>query len=628
MTLTGLPRFKQIINAVDTKDTSNMRLVPLQTTLGEHESGRRFAARAFANRLTRVSLRDVVASSTLVSASTITKDSSIGHLLDAMTARTLVASRSCGAARKRGTKKALGALFGAGEGSARFSSCAIEYRIAKDAAAARDLDPASIGTALSEFLGAEACVTWTPSWTRDWALFVRLPAVEADEAGRDDLAADTLRDTLLDHTIVNGLEYVRKAVSRLDGEWCIETDGSDLRTVSRLPSIDPLKTTSNNIQEIYELLGVEAAACLMQAELHRVLSFDGSHVDPRHTWLLSDTVTRSGVVNALNRHNMEDLGGSLLQCASFEQTLDVLETGAAFGKHDNLGGATEKLIVGQPVHVGTGAFSIISRHQASSAIFIKPLKMGAEGEAQVGASLGSLGPLLRKGPRSTPFSLPSVPRAPYSAPPLELANLFKIMRTGAARQIPCIVSCALEPTDAPLCKSDFVAILDGLRTYAGWHKRDERVSAIDVTHGDLMTRTETRARGETPRLLISHHAAASTSARVDMTGTDAGWSLLCEATMAAPSPAAHGVIPSCVVLRESVEFTKGYWVIRADQRWTGPSLHEAESCRAEGTTAYSITVILQRPWDLLEEERACSDADLARAAIDRAAACLAIFDDI
>ena len=63
---------------------------------------------------------------------------------------------------------------------------------------------------------------------------------------------------------------------------------------------------------------------------------------------------RTGRVCAMHRSNMEDLGASLLQRASFEQSLDVFEEGASFGKEDTLSGATERIMVGQPVAIGTG----------------------------------------------------------------------------------------------------------------------------------------------------------------------------------------------------------------------------------------------------------------------------------
>ena len=63
----------------------------------------------------------------------------------------------------------------------------------------------------------------------------------------------------------------------------------------------------------------------------------------------------------MNRHNMEDLGASLLQRASFEQSLDVFEEGASFGKEDSLSGATERIMVGQPVAIGTGIVHCITK---------------------------------------------------------------------------------------------------------------------------------------------------------------------------------------------------------------------------------------------------------------------------
>jgi hypothetical protein len=49
----------------------------------------------------------------------------------------------------------------------------------------------------------------------------------------------------------------------------------------------------------------------------------------------------------------------LLQRASFEQSLDVFEEGAAFGRSDPLAGATERIITGQPVCIGTGLVGIV-----------------------------------------------------------------------------------------------------------------------------------------------------------------------------------------------------------------------------------------------------------------------------
>lgn len=111
-----------------------------------------------------------------------------------------------------------------------------------------------------------------------------------------------------------------------------------------------------------QVFGISTAVSILQAELHKTISFDSAYIDMRHTWLLADSMCRTGRVCAMNRHNMEDLGASLLQRASFEQSLDVFEEGASFGKEDSLSGATERIMVGQPVAIGTGIVHCITDH--------------------------------------------------------------------------------------------------------------------------------------------------------------------------------------------------------------------------------------------------------------------------
>lgn len=293
----------------------------------------------------------------------------------------------------------------------RLGTFVVVYELDKAACYSRYLSIEDVGSALAAFLGAEAQVTWSARWAPQWLVLVRPPAW-GEDVRLDRPVADAVHDALLEHAVVNGISGVTKAVPTRDGgTWYVETEGSDLLSLAQLVHVDPLRTTTNNIQEVARLLGVEAAVCLTQAELHRVLSFDGSYVDPRHTWLLADTVARAGCINPLNRHKMEELGGSLLQCASFEQTLDVFEQGAAFGKSDALGGATEKLIVGQPVHVGTGSFGLLVPEAADAvpatptarATFVAPLHAdgGDDDIFDVGTDVVTVQPLAKRARRGT-----------------------------------------------------------------------------------------------------------------------------------------------------------------------------------------------------------------------------------
>ena len=60
MTLCGLPRFKQIINAIDNADTANMRIMLTDEAIGSEKAAQCFASRSFAATLARVHLADIV----------------------------------------------------------------------------------------------------------------------------------------------------------------------------------------------------------------------------------------------------------------------------------------------------------------------------------------------------------------------------------------------------------------------------------------------------------------------------------------------------------------------------------------------------------------------------------------
>jgi hypothetical protein len=191
----------------------------------------------------------------------------------------------------------------------------------------------------------------------DWILFIR-PLHFIDDNMIESQICEMLMHSIIDECIVNGTEGIKRCIKQSD--LVFQTDGSNMLELLKNDSVNPYKTITNNVVEVCNILGVEAAGLIMQEEFQRVLGFDGSYVDSRHTWLLTDTVTNSGTINPLNRFKMGEMGGSILQRASFEQTLDVFESSAAFAGVDYLAGSTERTVVGQPVRVGTGCFSILN----------------------------------------------------------------------------------------------------------------------------------------------------------------------------------------------------------------------------------------------------------------------------
>jgi DNA-directed RNA polymerase subunit A" len=158
---------------------------------------------------------------------------------------------------------------------------------------------------------------------------------------------------------IKGVDNIRRAILRKTGdEYVIYTEGSNLREVLDTKGVDKTRTTTNAVQEIYEVLGVEAARNAIMGEAYRTLDEQGLNVDIRHIMLVADLMTNDGDVKAIGRHGISGRKSSVLARAAFEITAVHLLHAALTGEVDPLDGVAENIIVGQPVTLGTGAVNL------------------------------------------------------------------------------------------------------------------------------------------------------------------------------------------------------------------------------------------------------------------------------
>ncbi|PBC25443.1 DNA-directed RNA polymerase II subunit RPB1 [Apis cerana cerana] len=142
-------------------------------------------------------------------------------------------------------------------------------------------------------------------------------------------------------------------------EWLLETDGTSLMKVLSERDVDPVRTFSNDICEIFQVLGIEAVRKSVEKEMNAVLQFYGLYVNYRHLALLCDVMTAKGHLMAITRHgiNRQDTG-ALMRC-SFEETVDVLLDAASHAEVDPMRGVSENIIMGQLPRIGTGIVILI-----------------------------------------------------------------------------------------------------------------------------------------------------------------------------------------------------------------------------------------------------------------------------
>ncbi len=169
-----------------------------------------------------------------------------------------------------------------------------------------------------------------------------------------------LLEDKVSHLMVDGIGNIQRAIVRKErDEYVIFTEGSDLKAILDVPGIDPTRTNTNSIHEVAEVLGIEAARIAIANELHKTLSEQGLSVDHRHNMLVSDVMTNTGSIQAIGRHGISGAKVSVLARAAFEITSTHLLQAGLTGESDVLTGVAENIIVGQPVHLGTGAVSAI-----------------------------------------------------------------------------------------------------------------------------------------------------------------------------------------------------------------------------------------------------------------------------
>ena len=167
------------------------------------------------------------------------------------------------------------------------------------------------------------------------------------------LLADKFRDLQ-----ISGIKNIGRVIIRRDDEWIIHTEGSNLKEVLSMDGIDQVRTTTNNIHEIGQVLGIEAARRSIINEAQKTLSEQGLSVDVRHIMLVADIMTSGGVVKSIGRHGISGEKSSVLARAAFEETGKHLLHASIRGEVDELTGIIENIIIGQPIPLGTGSIGV------------------------------------------------------------------------------------------------------------------------------------------------------------------------------------------------------------------------------------------------------------------------------
>ncbi|KAJ3025212.1 UNVERIFIED_CONTAM: hypothetical protein HDU68_007368 [Siphonaria sp. JEL0065] len=164
-------------------------------------------------------------------------------------------------------------------------------------------------------------------------------------------------------TIIHEISGIKKCYplpneSEQDTTKNLGTEGINLRGMWEFNSIiDVDNIYTNDIAAILNTYGVEAARAAIMSEIGSVFGVYGISVDRRHLSLIADYMTFEGGYKAFNRIGMNSNPSPFAQM-SFETTAKFLTTATLTGDVDTLESPSARIVLGQVVRGGTGAFDI------------------------------------------------------------------------------------------------------------------------------------------------------------------------------------------------------------------------------------------------------------------------------
>jgi DNA-directed RNA polymerase beta' subunit len=182
-----------------------------------------------------------------------------------------------------------------------------------------------------------------------------------------------LQDQILKNVVLRGIKGIEKVILRKiidnmvehngvykkEDIWVLDTIGTNLLDVLGLDFIDNTRTISNDIVEIFNILGIEAARQAIYNELVEVVEFDGTYINFHNYSVLVDRMTFTHKLISIFRHGINNDNIGPIAKASFEETPEMFLKAARHAELDTLRGVSANVMCGQEGFFGTSAFQVI-----------------------------------------------------------------------------------------------------------------------------------------------------------------------------------------------------------------------------------------------------------------------------
>jgi DNA-directed RNA polymerase II subunit RPB1 len=182
------------------------------------------------------------------------------------------------------------------------------------------------------------------------------------------------QDAIMSNIVLRGIDGVVKVLPREiknmavkeDGKyvnrgvWILDTTGTNLMDALAMDYIDKTRTYSNDVREIFDVLGIEAARQVLLAEFNEVMEFAGVSINYHHLSVLCDRMASTKDMVSIYRTGIigDDIGP--ISKSTFEVQTEVLLEAARRGEYDHMRGVSSCVMTGQYGYFGTNAFQVVA----------------------------------------------------------------------------------------------------------------------------------------------------------------------------------------------------------------------------------------------------------------------------
>jgi|UniRef100_A0A6C0IT19 DNA-directed RNA polymerase II subunit RPB1 len=181
------------------------------------------------------------------------------------------------------------------------------------------------------------------------------------------------QESLLNNVVLRGINRITNVLPRKlqsmvtkdedkylqNDVWILDTTGTNLLDALSLDFIDKYRTISNDIKEVYDVLGIEAAREVIHNELVEVMEFSGVYINYHHLSLLCDRMTcNKEMVSIFRSGILSDKIGPISK-STFEVHTEVLMNASRHAELDHMRGVSASVMMGQFGNFGTGSFQVV-----------------------------------------------------------------------------------------------------------------------------------------------------------------------------------------------------------------------------------------------------------------------------